>query len=262
MLVVFVLAAVLILPSLGLLYVLDQKSLLSADTAAEPAAGDQPTPGALKTVQIGRFGGFSIHVATRRRTPGVEDLDVLPDAALMAAVTGRNADALEELYRRHSVAVFGVARRVTGVPEHGEEVLQEVFLRLWRSPERFDPSRGALRSFLLMDANAPRHRARPARRARVAAGRSARSSSPRSRRATTSRASTGTSSSPSTSARCSTRLSPTEREAIELAYYGDHTYREVATILGLPEGTVKSRIRSGLKRMRDRLVAADIGGPS
>ena len=54
-------------------------------------------------------------------------------------------------------------------------------------------------------------------------------------------------------------LTPMEREAIELAYYGGHTYRDVATILGQPEGTVKSRIRTGLKRMRDRLVAADIG---
>jgi RNA polymerase sigma-70 factor (ECF subfamily) len=55
-------------------------------------------------------------------------------------------------------------------------------------------------------------------------------------------------------------LTPLEREAIELAYYGGHTYRQVAAILSQPEGTVKSRIRSGLQRMRDRLVAADIGG--
>jgi RNA polymerase sigma-70 factor (ECF subfamily) len=57
-------------------------------------------------------------------------------------------------------------------------------------------------------------------------------------------------------------LEATEREAIELAYYGGYTYRQVARILELPEGTVKSRIRSGLKRMRDRLVAAEIGGPA
>jgi RNA polymerase sigma-70 factor (ECF subfamily) len=57
-------------------------------------------------------------------------------------------------------------------------------------------------------------------------------------------------------------LTPMEREAIELAYYGGHTYREVATILDQPEGTVKSRIRTGLKRMRDRLEAANIGDPS
>ncbi len=82
------------------------------------------------------------------------DPDSRPDADLVVAVCERAPGALEELYRRHSVAVFGVARRVTGVPEHAEEVLQEVFLRLWRTPERFDATRGALRSFLLMDARA------------------------------------------------------------------------------------------------------------
>ena len=195
---------------------------------------------------------------TRRRTPPVGPLDARPDAQLVAAVVERRPEALEELYQRHSVAVFGVARRVTGVPEHAEEILQEVFLRLWRSPERFDATRGALRSFLLMDANARaielvrRDAARRGREERtirlvepprheeiggemwdvVVAGhlRDALDA-----------------------------LTPMEREAIELAYYGGHTYREVATILGQPEGTVKSRIRTGLKRMRDRLVAADIG---
>ncbi|MGZ4691566.1 MAG: RNA polymerase sigma factor, partial [Acidimicrobiia bacterium] len=71
----------------------------------------------------------------------MEPLDARPDAVLVAAVGARGPEALEELYRRHSVAVFGVARRVTGVLEHAEEVLQEVFLRLWRNPERFDPAR-------------------------------------------------------------------------------------------------------------------------
>jgi RNA polymerase sigma-70 factor (ECF subfamily) len=191
----------------------------------------------------------------------VDPIDARPDADLVAVVAERQQGALEELYRRHSVAVFGVARRVTGVPEHAEEVLQEVFLRLWRSPERFDPTRGALRSFLLMDANARaielvrRDAARRAREEKtvnlveplrgeeiggelwdvVVAGhlRDALDA-----------------------------LTPLEREAIELAYYGGHTYRDVATILGQPEGTVKSRIRTGLQRMRDRLVAADIGDAS
>ena len=55
-------------------------------------------------------------------------------------------------------------------------------------------------------------------------------------------------------------LTDGEREAIELAYYGGYTYRQVASMLGEPEGTVKSRIRSGLLQLRDRLLAVDIGG--
>ena len=187
---------------------------------------------------------------------------MLPDAALVAAVADRTPAALEELYRRHSVAVFGVARRVTGVPEHGEEVLQEVFLRLWRSPDRFDPDRGRPAVVPAHGRERPRHRARAPRCLAARAARNGRLRlvepdggddiegehwdlvvAEHLRQALDA-------------------LSPTEREAIELAYYGDHTYREVAAILGLPEGTVKSRIRTGLKRMRDRLVAADIGGPS
>jgi RNA polymerase sigma-70 factor (ECF subfamily) len=191
----------------------------------------------------------------------VDGLDVLPDAALAAAVAARDPEALEELYRRHSVAVFGVARRVTGVAEHGEEVLQEVFLRLWKSPERFDPNRGALRSFLLMDANA-----RAIELVRRDAAR-------RGREDRTLRL-VDTDQSDDLDGElwdvvvaehlreALDALEPGEREAIELAYYGGYTYRQVAAILEQPEGTVKSRIRTGLKRMRDRLVAADIGGPA
>lgn len=191
----------------------------------------------------------------------MEALDLLPDPALVAAVSARDPAALEELYRRHSVAVFGVARRVTGVPEHGEEVLQEVFLRLWRTPERFDPERGALRSFLLMDANA-----RAIELVRRDAARRGRED--RTIRLEDAGDEDGIDSElwslvvAEHLREALDALEPGEREAIELAYYGEHTYREVAVILELPEGTVKSRIRTGLKRMRDRLVAADIGGPS
>jgi RNA polymerase sigma-70 factor (ECF subfamily) len=145
------------------------------------------------------------------------------------------------------------------VPEHGEEVLQEVFLRLWRTPERFDPRRGALRSFLLMDAHA--------RAVEIVRRDAAR----RGREARTVRLDDSAGIDELDTElwdvvvaehlrEALDALTPLEREAIELAYYGGHTYRQVATILRQPEGTVKSRIRSGLQRMRDRLVAADIGG--
>jgi RNA polymerase sigma-70 factor (ECF subfamily) len=184
--------------------------------------------------------------------------DALDDVRLVGAIAVGRADALEVAYHRHSAAVLGTARRVLRDQVHAEEVVQEVFLRLWKRPERYDASRGSLRSYLLIDAHAraiEAVRTTEARRGRET--RSARLDAPRGddverdawelvlaghvRDALAS-------------------LTPGERDAIELAYYGGRSYREVAQILGEPEGTVKSRIRSGLLRLRDRLLASDIGG--
>lgn len=188
---------------------------------------------------------------------GDRRLDELDDAALVNEVRHRRPEAVEILWRRHSSAVLGVARRVTGNAPLAEEVLQEVFLRLWRAPERFDPTRGALRSFLLMEAN----------------GRSIdviRSDVSRRGLETRTARSDQTTSDPVAAEVWDSSvaehlrdalegLPDGEREAIELAYYGHHPYKDVAMILGVPEGTVKSRIRAGLARMRDRLVAVDLG---
>ena len=184
-------------------------------------------------------------------------LDELDDAALVVEVIGRRPEAVEILWRRHGSAVLGVAHRVTGTAATAEEVLQEVFLRLWRAPDRFDPTRGALRSFLLMEANG---RAVDAVRSDVA----------RRGLETRTRSSDRTEADPVAAEVWDAAMADHlrgaldslpegEREAIELAYYGHHPYKEVAVILGVPEGTVKSRIRSGLSRMRDRLVAVDLG---
>ena len=184
-------------------------------------------------------------------------LDCAPDAELVQAIGQERPEALEELYRRHSAAAFAVARRVTNDPLLAEEVLQEIFLRLWRAPDRFDASRGTLRAFLIIDTRA--------RAIEVVRSSEARRS--RERR---------TLEHPAKPAVDVERevldlllaehlqealdsLAPGEREAIELAYFGSHTYREVAQILGEPEGTVKSRIRTGLLRLRDRLLAIDGG---
>jgi len=190
-------------------------------------------------------------------SPAARTLD---DAGLRGALINRQPWALEEAYRRHSPAVFTVARRVLRDVTLAEEVVQEVFVRLWRQPDRFDPLRGTLRSYLLIDANA---RAIELVRSEVARRR-------REDRGSRLEAPVG----------CDVErdawdlvladhlldalgsLSRSEREAIELAYYGGHTYQEVARLLGEPEGTVKSRIRSGLLRLRDRLVALDIGAPA
>jgi RNA polymerase sigma-70 factor (ECF subfamily) len=192
--------------------------------------------------------------------PGARRLDELDDAALVTEVIARRPEAVEILWRRHGSAVLGVARRVTGTSVLAEEVLQEVFLRLWRAPERFDASRGALRSFLLMEANG---RAVDAVRSDVA----------RRGLETRTRSADRTEADPVAAEVWDTAMAEHlrgaldalpdgEREAIELAYYGHHPYKEVAVILGVPEGTVKSRIRAGLSRMRDRLVAVDLGDQS
>ena len=79
----------------------------------------------------------------------MDDLQQASDAALVVAIGRWRQDALAEAYRRHGGAVFALAGRVLGDRALAEEVAQEVFLRLWDHPDRFDPNRGSLRSFLL-----------------------------------------------------------------------------------------------------------------
>jgi RNA polymerase sigma-70 factor (ECF subfamily) len=166
--------------------------------------------------------------------------------------------ALAEIYRRHGGAVFGLARRVLrGAPE-AEDVTQEIFLRLWNQPERFNPSRGTLRGFLMAQSHASAVdaiRSLNARRRRETrdAQRSARGEFGIQHEAwdvvlgeDVKKALGG--------------LPPEERRAIELAFFAGLTYVKVAEILNEPEGTVKSRIRHGMLRMRATLVESGIEG--
>jgi RNA polymerase sigma-70 factor, ECF subfamily len=187
----------------------------------------------------------------------VQPLEDVSDAALVMAIGRWREDALAEAYRRHAGASFALARRLLGDRELAEEVLQEVFLRLWNRPDRFDPERGTLRSYLLAQTH----------------GRSVdllRSETSRRRREE--RDARETAESPHDIERevvdmavaermkgVVASLPTDERRAIELAYFGGHTYRQVAVMLDAPEGTVKSRIRSGLRRMRQSLVEAGMG---
>ena len=167
-------------------------------------------------------------------------------------------DALAEAYRRHAGAVFALARRLLVDPGMAEEVVQEVFLRLWSQPDKFDPERGSLRAFLLAQTHG---RAVDMLRSET------------SRRRREERDARRTAEAGYDIEREVMDLSVTdqvnevmavlpvdERRAIELAYFGGHTYRQVAVMLDQPEGTVKSRIRSGLRRMRDQLMDAGVGG--
>src|SRR4051812_7853950 len=84
------------------------------------------------------------------RTPAVrDDFTTASDASLVVAIGRYKQAALAEAYRRHAGAVFGLAKRLLLDHAQAEEIVQEVFLRLWNEPDRFDPDRGSLRSFLL-----------------------------------------------------------------------------------------------------------------
>jgi RNA polymerase sigma-70 factor (ECF subfamily) len=177
------------------------------------------------------------------------------DSALVVAVARRNETALSELHRRHAGAVNGLALKITRDATFAEEITQEVFVRLWQQPERFDAERGSLRAFLLTTAH----------------GRSVdvvRSESSRRKREERDFVSTPETFDASPEGEIMAKalgddvkaalreLSEGERKAVELAYFGGYSYREVAELLDEPEGTVKSRIRSGLRQLKKELAGA------
>ena len=180
------------------------------------------------------------------------------DARLVTSIARYSEVALAEVYRRHGHAVYGLARRVLQDAAEAEDVTQEVFLRLWRDPDRFDPDRGSLRSFLLAQAHGravDAVRSTSSRRAREAreAAQTARADYDMQHEVWDLTLADQV-------ANAMGELSDDERRAIELAYFDGHTYREVARVLDQPEGTVKSRIRSGMRRLRDALVDAGVRG--
>ena len=184
----------------------------------------------------------------------METLREASDASLVVAIGRWREDALAEAYRRHAGAAFALGRRLLNDKEMAEEVLQEVFLRLWNHPDRFDPERGSLRSFLMaqihgravdMIRSESSRRRREERDARQTAGNVVDIEREVVVHAVADQVK-----------EVVAGLPVDERTAIELAYFGGHTYRQVAVMLDAPEGTIKSRIRSGLQRMKKTMEAA------
>jgi RNA polymerase sigma-70 factor, ECF subfamily len=177
----------------------------------------------------------------------------MDDAALVAALTAGDHDALAEVYRRYGGAVWGVARRVCNDRTLAEDVTQIVFVDLWRRPQRFDPARGGLRPWLVAQAHA---RAVDTVRSEVARQRRQEREAhfpappPPDVEATVHVAELSHEVREAVG-----QLAAEERDAIVLAYFGGHSYRETAALLGAPEGTIKSRIRRGLLGLRRVLEA-------
>jgi RNA polymerase sigma-70 factor (ECF subfamily) len=169
-----------------------------------------------------------------------------------ARLIARDPSALSELYDQFGSYVYGLAARVIGDRRAAEDVSQDVFLSLWERPDAFDPERGKPRTFVgtLAHRRAIDHVRREEARRRRAAKDAA-----------------GVLPIPDVDELAMAivaaehvraeieRLPSGQREAIELAYFGGRTYRQVADELNIPEGTAKSRMRLGLRRIADALAA-------
>ncbi len=161
-------------------------------------------------------------------------------------------DAFAQLYDAVSSRLYGLVRRVVRDPAQSEEVAQEVFLDIWRHSARFDPTRGSALSWMLTIA----HR-KAVDRVRSAEAARHRDDS----YGTTNRDVTHDSTSEAVVERLDAErvhralatLTEAQRQALELAYLSGYTHTEVATMLDLPLGTAKTRIRDGLIRLRDTL---------
>jgi RNA polymerase sigma-70 factor (ECF subfamily) len=171
---------------------------------------------------------------------------------LLALVAGGDEQAFAELYQRVGAAVFGLVSRVVRDPAQSEEVTQEVFVELWRTAARFDPDRGAARSWIMTCAHRRavdrvRSAERSARRDDLAGRRD------RGRPYDEVVEQVEASLERERVRRSLDALTELQREAVVLAYYGGYTHREISELLGVPSGTVKTRLRDGLLRLRDHL---------
>lgn len=175
-----------------------------------------------------------------------------PPEELLGKVALGDAAAFDALYTCISGPVYGLIRRVLRDAAQAEEVTQEVLLWVWREAARFDAAQGSAMAWIMTIAH---------RRA-VDRVRSEQSTTARHQRAAHQNVQTAYDEvsedvlarlDREAVRRCLSALTPMQRESVTLAYYGGHTYSEVAELLGLPLGTTKTRIRDGLIRLRDCL---------
>lgn len=184
-------------------------------------------------------------------TPGGSGDSPDPDlGALLKRSAQGDRGAFAELYDATAPRAYGLALRVVRDPAQAEEVAQEAFFEIWRTASRFDPERGSATSWLLTIV----HR-RAVDRVRSAEAATRRDATYHREHKPVDRDVTAEAAEASLEARrvrhALTELTPVQRQAIELSYFGGYTHTEVARLLDLPLGTAKTRIRDGLIRLRD-----------
>lgn len=184
--------------------------------------------------------------------PSPDETGVASLASLLRMSARGDEQAFASLYDATSARVHGLVLRVIRDPAQAEEVTQEVFLQVWRTAARYDEAKGSALSWLMTLA----HR-RAVDRVRAAEAVSRQDTSYHQNTHTVPHDATAEAAEASMEARrvrsALAELTPVQREALELAYFGGYTHTEVATMLDLPVGTAKTRIRDGLIRLRDAM---------
>jgi RNA polymerase sigma factor (sigma-70 family) len=189
-------------------------------------------------------------------SPAAKMADGPSDVELVRRLRDADGAALAQLYQRFGRPCYSLARRICADEGLAEDVVQEVFLTLWRDPTRFDPSRGGFATWLLTLIH---HKAVDAvrrestiRRRMVAAPEAGEDWSPTpvpgADQAALARVAAG-------QVRAALHRLPVEqRQVLALAYFGGHTQREIAVLTGVPLGTVKSRMFTAVQRLRALLT--------
>ena len=175
------------------------------------------------------------------------DRDPISDGELIQRIAAQDAGAFETLYRRYVRPVFGLALRRLGDRMRAEDAVQETFAAVWRSARTYRPDRGPGAPWLYAVArNAIVDRARGRTEPPEEAPETASLELTPAERAESAYVSWRVH-------RALEELPPAEREVVELAYYGELSQSEIASFLGIPLGTVKTRTRAGLHRLADLL---------
>jgi RNA polymerase sigma-70 factor, ECF subfamily len=185
----------------------------------------------------------------------------MDDRALLRAVAGRDKEAFRQLYARHSAMLFSLALKILSDRSEAEDVLQEIFVQIWKTASSFDDGRGKPLGWFIMLARSraiDRLRSRKTRnRLTESAAQDGSQSSP-----TATPSDEAAASEAQRAVRNALSALPAEqRVPIEMAYFGGLTQFEIAQQLGQPLGTVKTRMRSGIMHLREQLgSAASLGG--